>query len=734
MERLRIGEALALSLLLAGCVKTETPVTFRAGIDSEKTFLDENAAQYWTSGDEISVFRSAAGEKFRYGGQTGASVAEFVKADNVTPEGTAPARTYAVYPYSEQTALEGDTLSVILPDVQPYAEGSFGPGANLMVAEADGDFLPFRNVCSYLKINVYGGVRVRRIRLSGNSGEVLTGAAKVTPDDGIILSPDGGRAITLDCGQQGVGTEQDPFSPTSFWLVVPPISFSAGFTVEVEATDSSVFAKSTAKSQTFERNVIKPMKAFECTSGAGYDILSFALSDSTRTYEAFSIADGYIDIHVPAREDLTSLEAAYTHNGASVSTTGDFRAFDNPLRITVTGSNGAARTWAVRVFDLPIVYAQTPDGQEITSQTDWTKKCTVSIRTQDGETTVYEKVNLRGRGNSSWKRWNKKPYAIKLDSKAKVLGMPKHKRWCLLANCRDYTLLRNDVMFEVARCAEALEWTPSGEPVELIMNGLHLGCYYLCEQIKVDKNRLNIEELDFEEVDQSDTTTLSGGYLVEYDSWEDEDWYFNPTLSKYRVKLKSPDPDDGVPEPYTCWLKNYVDSMEAALKNPMRLAARDYLEYMDEDSYADWYLVMEIAGLDHESLSPLSCYMYKDRGGKMKAGPVWDFDGWTLRAGDNILRINKSLYYPELLSDPEFRATVKARWEILKPRLSGIPEYIRARAALIERSGLRDHSIWGKMVTTSNGDESLPYSDAIYALEKNFTDRISALDGLIKGL
>ena len=72
--------------------------------------------------------------------------------------------------------------------------------------------------------------------------------------------------------------------------------------------------------------------------------------------------------------------------------------------------------------------------------------------------------------------------------------MPKHKRWVLLANWMDRTLLRNDVAFEMAR--RVMDWAPRGQFVELYLNGVHQGNYYLCEQIKVDKNRVNIDELD----------------------------------------------------------------------------------------------------------------------------------------------------------------------------------------------------------------------------------------------
>ena len=72
--------------------------------------------------------------------------------------------------------------------------------------------------------------------------------------------------------------------------------------------------------------------------------------------------------------------------------------------------------------------------------------------------------------------------------------MPKHKRWVLLANWMDRTLLRNAVTFETAR--QIMDWAPRGRFVELYLNGKHQGNYYLCEQIKPDENRVDIDEID----------------------------------------------------------------------------------------------------------------------------------------------------------------------------------------------------------------------------------------------
>ena len=105
--------------------------------------------------------------------------------------------------------------------------------------------------------------------------------------------------------------------------------------------------------------------------------------------------------------------------------------------------------------------------------------------------------STRLRGNVT-QQMPKKPFAVKLDKKHGVLDMPAHKRWVLLANWKDRTLMRNEVAFGIADVFkktfpnDGMAWNPSGQHVELVYNGVYVGNYYLCEHVKIDGNRLDI--------------------------------------------------------------------------------------------------------------------------------------------------------------------------------------------------------------------------------------------------
>ena len=147
-------------------------------------------------------------------------------------------------------------------------------------------------------------------------------------------------------------------------------------------------------------------------------------------------------------------------------------------------------------------------------------------------------LNIRGRGNSSWKE-DKKPYKIKFDKKTEILGMPKHKHFALLAGANSYTdWLGQAVGKELANMTE-LGWVPRYYPVELILNGRYDGIYFLYESVKIDSNRLDIFEQPEE---NTDPATIPYGWLVEVDNYADEFQVMVPDGEySMRVTHKSPE-------------------------------------------------------------------------------------------------------------------------------------------------------------------------------------------------
>jgi hypothetical protein len=149
---------------------------------------------------------------------------------------------------------------------------------------------------------------------------------------------------------------------------------------------------------------------------------------------------------------------------------------------------------------LPVIKIDTHD-RAITSTDDWFKKLNPGVESSytiyevTGEKVQEASTDIKGRGNTTW-AMPKKPYSLKLDTKASLLGMPTHKRWNLLANYSDKTLLRTEVAFKMGEILEdGLNWTPRSRHIQLYLNNEYQGVYQLVEAIKIDENRVAIKDI-----------------------------------------------------------------------------------------------------------------------------------------------------------------------------------------------------------------------------------------------
>lgn len=229
-----------------------------------KVYVDEQLQVRWNADDRISIFnKKDVNLQYRFEGEDGDNAGEF-RIVGSSASGNEIPHIYAVYPYAEGTAIDADgTLSITLPAVQPYKAKSFGIGANTMVSVTDDTNLRFKNLGGYLLVKLYGdGVEVKSIRLKGNHGEKLAGAAtvKVAGGDAPVaaMGSTATETITLDCGK-GVSLKASEADYTEFWLVVPPTYFPEGFTITVTDIRGGVYSKSTTKDLTISRNTLSRM-------------------------------------------------------------------------------------------------------------------------------------------------------------------------------------------------------------------------------------------------------------------------------------------------------------------------------------------------------------------------------------------------------------------------------------------------------------------------------------------
>ena len=395
--------------------------------------------------------------------------------------------------------------------------------------------------------------------------------------------------------------------------------------------------------------------------------------------------------------------------------------FSQPVTYTMELDRTYSFTVSVLHSGLPIVFIETPNGKIIPNKhSDWLAGSKLTIYNSDWTVDFDGSMGIRGRGNSTW-GYPKKPYAIKLDEKNEILGMPKHKRWVLLANWLDRTLLRNAASFNLAS-RSGMAYTPRGQFVEVFINGEHKGNYFLCEQIKVDKNRVN--------VDKFDEAIVDGGYIFELDDYYDEEFKFRSEKRNLPYMFK--DPDEDISDEHFKFIQDYVNNLEASLYDEERFAAAEYNDYIDVDSFVDWWLVMELTGI-WEPNHPKSSYMHKNTGGKLVMGPVWDFDWETyMPANAGKYRIATAIYYEQLLKSPYFISRVKERWEAQKEAFRTLPDFINEQAAYIRNSEKLNYAIEDCVVTSNvNRDIELTFDQAVEKMIQGFNQKFQWLDNAI---
>ncbi len=786
--------AAATAALLGGCTQEiESDMTvdtaqkiFKAEIneDATRVYVEVNGRLKWHGKDSIAVLAGSTKAMYRFDGPTGSNVGNF---SYLSGGSVSNSSVVAVYPYEAATSGSASgEVSVIYPAVQTYAADGFDRKSIILAAATAGagdDNLKFYSASAFVVVRLFGSDYVRSIRLKGNSDEPLSGAATLKAVPGTVpsvtMSADAQKEVVLECG--GIPSDVSADEPKDFWIAVPPVDFSQGFTVEVTNGAGEIFEQTTLKSLSLAAGKVQPMAPLELSLSGGKSFTSFSLSPegSTNKYSSYNIRDGYITIYAPWGTEKTLVANFEVPESTTVLVNGTVQQsgvtvndFSSPVYYTLdTGGNGK-ESYTVEVIpvELPVMFVNTPEAAPIKNKTDWVYNTEIFIQNLDGTITAYTEPGdenlgnaIRGRGNSTW-GFPKKPYAIKLAKKADMLnimtekGKKKgHKRWCLLANWRDRTLVRNDVALKIAEQLTNLEWSPSGKFVELVLNGSFDNTYYLCEQIKVDENRLDIDEMKEGKVSGLKGT---GGYLLEYDTYTDETIY-RTAIRNLPVKFKSPDPDDWTSKTeyksLTTYMMNWINDLEKILSGAD--TTRNYKDYVDVDSFIDYWILNELVQNIEPSNGPRSCYMYKKRDvseteiGKLYAGPAWDYDCetfhkanstsadknkswnrihlWYMKGADktslNYYRDHSQttvpLYYGYLFKDPEFCNRVVRRWNEVYPSLLTVSDYIQAVFPTVFRSAERNAARWPSD-QTRNGDETLSVEAADALLLQVYNERL----------
>lgn len=251
----------------------QTVRTIMATIEqsSTRTALDGPDADgvyktIWSSDDAIAVFSgNNAASEFKLTSGANTNTAEF--------EGNAASdNMVAIYPYSIVKGRTGSTISVTLPEVQEYVSGNIPQGSYPMAAVSDGAILPFYNLCSVLRLRMFGELTVKSITFTPNDASTkASGNATVNAADKMLtMSSDAEATVKLNCAN-GVKLTR---TSTDFLMVVPAQKYTGGFTITIN-TDQGAVVKAVKSDVTLSRSVLYPIKTFECKIDHSKDNIVF---------------------------------------------------------------------------------------------------------------------------------------------------------------------------------------------------------------------------------------------------------------------------------------------------------------------------------------------------------------------------------------------------------------------------------------------------------------------------
>ena len=360
---------------------------------------------------------------------------------------------------------------------------------------------------------------------------------------------------------------------------------------------------------------------------------------------------------------------------------------------------------------LPVLYIQTENNQKIESKevyvnaTYYLDNKGLSGYESIGSATAPLTMEIKGRGNYSWTGFDKKPYRIKLADKQALLGMKKSKHFTLLAHADDSKdrkgFMRNAVGFELSKMI-GMTYTPDAKPLEVVLNGDYIGLYFLTENIRVDKDRVNIVEQEDEE---TDSEKITGGWLVEIDNY-DTDPHITITeggdVYTMWVTYKTPEVLSSQQEAYLTQQITMLDKLIYGDKNSDEL-----WQYLDMDALAKFYIVQELTD-NYESFHG-SCYLHKEIGANEKwhFGPVWDFGSSFNRDKSQYIYqgdVWHNHWIPEICKFPAFMARVKEIWkEFYANEFNKIYSFIDAHEAQIAGAAVKDKERWSQY----HGSQSL---------------------------
>lgn len=396
--------------------------------------------------------------------------------------------------------------------------------------------------------------------------------------------------------------------------------------------------------------------------------------------------------------------------------------FSSAVTYNLKSADGKEKKYIVKVNwlvdSVAHIYINTEGGVAITSKENYVN-ATISIDGRGKSEDYSGTTQIRGRGNTTWSL-PKKPFRLKLTTKAPLFGLATERDWVLLANYIDPTLMMNPVAMKIGRQLN-LPYTNNIIPVDVTLNGTYIGSYSFTEQVEVGSSRINIGD---------------DGLLLELDTNFDEDFKFPSKNYDLPVNIKNPELNNSTE---VAPIAQQFSNLEVLLKGET-FPNNDYKNSIDVESVAKYLLVQMLT--DNEEINhPKSVFMHKTTTGKFVMGPIWDFDwAFARESGSHFSSATRPLFwstkvplpkgtniFSRFLDDPAFVTLLKQTWSSYKAdHLAELSTFIDQYAKELEFSRNADYKVW----KTGSGN----FTTDLNKLKNWMTQRVAYIDTYMQGL
>ena len=323
-----------------------------------------------------------------------------------------------------------------------------------------------------------------------------------------------------------------------------------------------------------------------------------------------------------------------------------------------------------------------------------------------GELRYYTKMADRPGGETEW---GKNDYRLTFSSAVSLLDMPSHTDWKLQPNVNDITMLHNQTAFFLSEISD-LEYTPRFRYVDLMFNGRYYGTYMLGEYLSAASTRINVGD---------------DGYILSVGTDKSGSSFTTDKLEQpVSILYPSSQPTSVVNE-----ISKVVKDAETVLfSSNFTDESYGWRYYMDEDSFVDWYLINEIAK-NQSGAFKSNCIMSYRRGGKLKMGPVWDFEkafGDAGSTGATGFVIKGVSWYKRLFKDHRFVAKVKERFDYFFNHQEDILKSINENAQYLKYAIQEDNTKWDTFTSykSSDADTWVLYQGQVSSMKSWLTERM----------